>query len=544
MIFNLYFFKHFLKKLVILPVIFVIIFTLGSRCPKPDKDDDLFLLLLIFILYQLQPKACISNTSQAPVADPLFADQWHLLNTGINGGTAGEDIRVSPVISSGNRGENVQVVVVDDGVELNHEDIEYNVNQHFSVNYGGSNPEYAYHGTAVAGVIAASDTNGVGLHGVAPGSCLASYDLLNNYTFESEYDAMTRNIDLVDVMNNSWGPEDGLGNYVYSNPLWRESVEFGLANGRKKKGTVYVWAAGNGGRSSPASAVEIDNSNYDGYANFYGVMAICAVGNQGTRAFYSEKGANLWVCTPSLGDNGIGISTTDRTGSEGFNKDGTKDYTDISYTKRFGGTSSAAPVAAGAAALVLKANPMLTWRDVKIILAKSARMNDPSDADWAVNGAGYNINHKYGFGVVNAQAAVSLATGWANVGPFKTSGQYLQSVNAAIPDNDLAGVTGSIAVAGSGISKIEYVEITLYSNHTYAGDLNVTLTSPGGTSSVLAEKHSCGSSGCGSISDGWPFGSARHLDESADGTWSLKVADEALLNTGSFTSWSIRFYGR
>ena len=76
------------------------------------------------------------------------------------------------------------------------------------------------------------------------------------------------------------------------------------------------------------------------------------------------------------------------------------------------------------AALVRKANPALTWRDVKLVLAASARKNDASDAGWA-SGAfkygsttdRYNFNHKYGFGVVDAKAAVDLAASWTNLPP-------------------------------------------------------------------------------------------------------------------------------
>ncbi len=132
------------------------------------------------------------------------------------------------------------------------------------------------------------------------------------------------------------------------------------------------------------------------------MLAICAVGDDGVRAFYSERGANLWVCTPSQGRGGHAITTTDRTGTLGFNAGVAPDYANANYTNTFNGTSSAAPLAAGVIALVLEANPNLTWRDLRIVLAQSARKNHAADADWVVNGGGFNINHNYGFRVADA----------------------------------------------------------------------------------------------------------------------------------------------
>lgn len=67
-------------------------------------------------------------------------------------------------------------------------------------------------------------------------------------------------------------------------------------------------------------------------------------------------------------------------------------------TSNFGGTSAAAPLTAGVIALILEVNPTLGWRDVQGILISSAFKNSPTDDGWKSNGAGYHINHKFGFG--------------------------------------------------------------------------------------------------------------------------------------------------
>jgi len=300
----------------------------------------------------------------------------------------------------------------------------------------------------------------------------------------------------------------------------------------------------------------LDNSNYDGYANNRGVITVCAVGDNGKQAWYSEHGANLWVCAPSLGNNGHAITTTDRTGSLGYNPDPTitSDYPNTNYTNTFGGTSASVPMASGVVALMLQANPNLGWRDVRLILAQTARKNDPSDSDWTTtNGGMFHINHKYGFGVIDADAAVTAAMSWTNVGseqhPYTTP---LSSPGVPIPDNDPTGVSNIITVSGSNINSIEFIEVTFSaSDHTYFGDLEITLkNNTTNTVSILAETHACANADTGapiicqpSYKD-WVFGTARHLGEAADGNWTLTVKDLAARDTGTFQSWKLTFYGR
>jgi len=364
-----------------------------------------------------------------------------------------------------------------------------------------------------------------------------SYNLLENQTVGNEADAMTRNAAAVFVSNNSWGATDN-GRWAASAATWRSAIDTGTSTGRNGLGTIYTWAGGNGGNNN------VDNSNYDGQANYHGVLAICAVGDDGVRAFYSERGANLWVCTPSEGRGGHAITTTDRTGASGYNAGGAPDYANANYTNTFNGTSSAAPLAAGVIALVLEANPNLTFRDLRLVLAQSARKNHPADSDWSVNAGGFNINHNYGFGVADANAAVTLAKTWVNVGPQVVFSTLTTTVNAAIPDNNPTGVSNTINVAGSGITKIEFVEIVFNGTHTYVGDLDIRLTAPSGTVSRLSEQHLCATS-CGTIpGNSWRFGSARHLGEAANGNWTLAVKDLFVGDLGTFTSWRITFYGR
>ncbi len=124
-----------------------------------------------------------------------------------------------------------------------------------------------------------------------------------------------------------------------------------------------------------------------------------------------------------------GLVTTDRSLDNGYNTSGTD--TDIfgqtladtnttpgfntNFTSTFGGTSAAAATVSGIIAMMLQANPNLTYRDVQHILVQAARQNDFASEDWATNGGGHAVHHDYGFGVVDARKAVELASTWKAV---------------------------------------------------------------------------------------------------------------------------------
>ncbi len=490
------------------------------------------------------------------ISDPLFGNQWHLSNTGQGGGIPGEDTRVVGAWNQGISGRGVVVAIVDDGLEVTHEDLNPNILSGQSFNYltnstdpsprtnglcGGAGGNAECHGTSVAGVVAAF-ANQQGGRGAAPYASLVGYNLLANGVFSPdsvEADAMLRNAPVVWVSNNSWGaPDDGI--LHPSGPLWKAAVLNGVATGRNGRGTVYVWAGGNGGRRRN------DNSNYEGYANFRGVMAVCAVDAAGKQPPYSDPGANLWVCAPSSAGGGSlpSILTTDRSSGEGYNRGGGgTEVDDANYTATFGGTSSATALASGIVALVLEANPALGWRDVRQIVAETARRNDPGDADWATNGAGFGINHKYGFGVLDAEAAVSRARSWAPLGPqrsFTVSG----TVNQPLADS--GSLILSTTVAGSGIRRLEWVELEFTASHQNDGDLELVLRNEtSGTASVLAEPRTCPGSGvdlCGDY-NAWVFGSGRYLGEPADGTWALSIRDARPGNAGTIVGWKLTLYG-
>ncbi|MCY4505372.1 MAG: S8 family serine peptidase, partial [Acidobacteria bacterium] len=279
-------------------------------------------------------------------SDPLFGCQWNLANTGQLDGAAGEDINIAGAWAT-TMGAGITVAVVDDGVHLAHEDLVDNAAPAGSHDYtgGGVFQRGDTHGTAVAGVVAARD-NTLGVRGVAPRATIRGLNYILAPTDANAAHAAAHMMETVAVNTNSWG--QGVG-FRPSPTIWRMAIERGVSEGYGGKGVFYVWSAGNG-------ALAGDNVNYDGIANFHAVTAVCAVNHLGTRSFYSETGATLWVCAPS---NDVGGPITTTTG--------------FRYTDRFGGTSAAAPAVAGGAALGGAAHPGPARRAGEGSLARGGR---------------------------------------------------------------------------------------------------------------------------------------------------------------------------
>jgi subtilisin-like proprotein convertase family protein len=210
--------------------------------------------------------------------------------------------------------------------------------------------------------------------------------------------------------------------------------------------------------------------------------------------------------------------------------------------------------------LMLSANVDLSARDVRLILAQSARRNDPLDPDWEEGAAGgFAFNPNYGFGAVDADRAVELARTWDTVGTESglmsctTSRQTTGSNSAplAIPDAQADGLRQVMRIEPScPIRRIEFVELRLAIDHQYSGDLDIDLASPSGTRSLLARARDCGTQGsgrtedCGQYNDAWPITTVRHLNEPATGDWHLVISDRVAGKIGNLKHWTLKVWGR
>ncbi|MDC0851427.1 S8 family serine peptidase, partial [Euryarchaeota archaeon] len=464
--------------------------------------------------------------------DSLYGNQWHLDNTAQYGGTSGEDANITGVWDYYN-GSGVVISIIDDGLQSNHPDLSSNFNLSLSWNWcldlndpspWGDNA----HGTAAAGVAAAAGNNEIDVMGAAFGATLSGQLLIAcSSTDAMEASALSYYNNVIDIYSNSWGPIDDGETLSAPGALTLSALEDDMLNGRGGLGNIIVWAAGNG-------LAYNDNSNYDGYANSRYTIAVTAIDHNGIQSWYAEPGANILVAAHSSGGSpNVGITTTDITGSAGYNNSVYGNTTDT-----FGGTSSATPLVSGIIALMLEANENLTWRDVQHIIVNSARKNDPSDSSWGVNGVGYDVSHKYGFGVIDAGATVALAENWTSVDDEATAlyGPYNPSV--AIPDNSSSWTEFSTYVS-AGI-QVETTEVTVDIEHFWRGDLDIVLVSPSGTESWLAEGSITNS---GQNFENWTFSTVHNWGEQSTGTWTLKVRDTDGGFTGTLNSWSLNIFG-
>ena len=452
--------------------------------------------------------------------DSLYGQQWHLNNTGQGGGAAGADANLQAAwdLDAGDGrvdGSGVTIGVVDDGVYGTHPDLSPNFDAASSYDFVGRDPNPAGggHGTNVAGVAAARGDNAVGVTGAAFDARLAGLRLLGANSDSNEAAALSYADQTIDVYNNSWGPFDDGRRFEAPGPLTAAAIERTATDGRDGLGGVIVWAGGNGGSG--------DDSNRDGYANSRHTIAVGAVSNYGTQSSYSEDGANLLVVAPSSGGS-LGVTTTSSTSG---------------YTSNFGGTSSASPLAAGVVALVLEANPSLTYRDVEHILVQTSTKGTPGTGDWTLNDAGLAVSDGMGFGRVDAAAAVSAALAWTPVADEVGIALPVESVNAAIPDDDAAGITRTFDLP-AGVS-LEHLALTVNLAHSYRGDLEVFVTSPAGTVSKLLNVN--GDSNNDLVN--WTFTTARHWGEDTGGTWSLRIADRFSTDAGTWQDFSVEAFG-
>jgi len=483
------------------------------------------------------------------------------------------------------------------------------------------------HGTAVAGIIASVGWNGIGGRGVAPSARLKSFNYLSS-DFATQEEVWLTRPELADVQvsNNSWG---SFANYLPTAVSENDVAawERALSATRGGLGTIYVKAAGNGfstWNSNVRGAGQVDICNaglratgvgcaqsiWEQSNGYFNVMVIAAVNAAGRRSNYSTPGASTWVsglggeygweratlatqvtaaqlATRAAVNFDPAIVTTDLSGcARGYNtnpvipalrwgdfnlnrleSDQSAIDNTCNYAGTMNGTSAASPTVSGVVALLLQANPKLSFRDIKYILATTARQVDPnqaavSDANgtvlapgWTVNAAGRRFSNWYGFGLVDATLAVNRAINFKSLPALLDSGWRRAALAAPVAIGNAAAPARATVRIANNVRNIEAVQIGLRTDYAHNGTwtaaggavptpLRVTLRSPGGTVAYVLPAHAAYGGNVLTI----PFAAVNtFLDEAGDGDWTVEVADvdraAGVASAGNLTSFKIRVLG-
>ncbi|WP_444918127.1 S8 family serine peptidase [Microbulbifer sp. JMSA003] len=541
---------------------------------------------------------------------------------------AGEDMNVAASYAQGVTGTGVTAVVVDSGLEIRHEDLIDNVLVNRSLNLSElasdrtdptSLSNSGDHGTSVAGLIAAKGWNNIGTRGVAPDTGLIGMNYLGDETIE-QTELLIHGFpgsgistdEEISAFNRSYGITwPGSIGYSYLDEAIESYPNLVLRNG---KGALNIKSNGNGfeGGSRDGYLCEVNgavalgltchNAAFESSQAHPYYLGIAAVNANGKHTSYSTAGASTMVSAPAgeYGRWAPAMVTTDQmtcingySGFNGgtisawgevygldfvtsqfpFNYPGHPENTSCNYTSTFNGTSSAAPNTSGVVSLILSANPDLTWRDVRHILASTSTLIDPDNEaveitigedsfiahdGWVENAAGYQFNNLYGFGRVDAGAAVNMAlnysedlgeqviTEWQGLG--STAGEA--ALEETIPDNSANGVSLQIEVAEDITIEAMQFEFDIRNDDmgyllnetslsSAGNDLALEVISPSGTRSVLLSSKQALLNPSWSSADGFSMGyilngavflSNAFYGENAKGTWTFKALDTGETN--------------
>ncbi|XP_076642516.1 neuroendocrine convertase 1 [Halictus rubicundus] len=470
--------------------------------------------------------------------DELWGQEWYLQDTRSNKALPKLDLNVLPLYRLGVTGRGVRIAVLDDGLEYTHDDLKNNYDPEISydVNEGDDDPLPRYelsgmngHGTRCAGEIAMEANNrkcGVGVAFEASVGGIKLLDGLVNDRVEGE--ALGFKPEAVDIYTASWGPADDGRSLEAPGRLAAEALERGIAMGREGRGSIYVWASGNGGSKS-------DDCGCDGYVGSIYTVAVGSASQTGRFPWYGESCPATMATTYSSGAyHDQMIATTDLRNT---------------CTTRHTGTSASAPLAAGILALALQVNKDLTWRDVQHLIIWTSEYSPlRENPGWFRNSAGFWFNSRFGFGLMNAFALVAASSNWTTV-PEKTIckvdvGRIIDKRLAYGNSRRLRFEAGDECRSSrNGIAFLEHAEIEVSLEYSLRGALQMQLTAPSGTTVQLLKPRKLDDSSAGFKR--WKFMSVATWGEDPNGSWLLDIVDEIgpKENNGTMGSFLLVLHG-
>ncbi|MEU2910868.1 S8 family serine peptidase [Streptomyces massasporeus] len=361
----------------------------------------------------------------------------------------------------------------------------------------------SWHGTHVAGTIAAATNNGKGVAGIAHGAKISPVrvlgkcggydsDIIDAITWASggTVSGVPANTNVAKVINMSLGGGGACSSATQS-----------AINGAVNRGTSVVVAAGN----------ENQNVSNASPANCNNVIAVAATNRAGSRASYSNYGSLVDIAAP-----GGETRTSTANGILSTLNSGTKTPSSENYAY-YQGTSMATPHVAGLAALMKSANSALTPAQIESAIKANAR---------ALPGT---CSGGCGAGLADAARTVQAVKGGTSTGTTFSS-----TTAVAIPDNG-AAIESPISVTGRSGNAPSALQVGVDITHTYRGDLVIDLVAPDGSTYRLK---SAASDSADNVNTTYTVNAS---GEAANGTWKLRVQDTAAQDTGTLNGWKLTF---
>lgn len=510
-----------------------------------------------------------------------YVGQWYLVNDApkhVYDDTNGKfDINVKPLWNQNITGKGIVIGIVDDFIQGDHPDLAPNYREDLSkifyenlkisdikksstihYDYPYNRYDYAYryaHGTAVAGIAAASGGNGIGITGVAPHAGLAG---LSSGFSEKTIDA-TWHLAGIDKTTGKYVSEPSIHikNHSYKNRN-DLSKAIGLTS---KNNVIHVVAAGNK-RSDNFGSLEKQGPSHS--------IMVSAMNAAGNYTGYSNYGANVFVTAPGGEGGGFTISskvtnqllgifrmpTTDLSWvSAGYNKGKPEivrrlgplelsrhDLSSPDYTAYFAGTSGVAPIVSGTLALAKEINPLLDHRMAKHCLVKSSRIVDRDDKSymggWMKNAAGIYFNNNYGFGLIDATALGDVVQETAYVTADRESIAFnMRNIRSSTALSQTFQFADSIDFP---VEQLSFGVDLFFQDQKSFDDLQIDIISPQGTrSKILTPPPYCllkskvdifydslpKSNKCFALYKSQPFTTNTFWGENAHGEWTLSLQD-------------------
>lgn len=498
---------------------------LGEKLTKADVAD-------VVAEYQADPQVAyvVPDRLNKPLATPNdteYSKQWDLFEA-----TAGMNVPGAWDVTTGS---GVTVAVIDTGY-VTHSDLGANIVGGYDFisdtavsndgNGRDSNPAdtgdwttdgqcasdwtattSSWHGTHVAGTIAAVTNNSKGVAGIAYGAKVSPLrvlgqcggydsDIIDAITWASggTVSGVPANTNVAKVINMSLGGSGACSSATQS-----------AINAAVNRGTSVVVAAGN----------ENQNASNSSPANCNNVISVAALGRSGSKAYYSNFGSSVDIAAPggeTRTTTANGILSTLNTGTQGPSSE-TYEY--------YQGTSMAAPHIAGLAALMKSANASLTPAQIE----SAIRTNSRALPGTCSGGCGAGLAD-----AAKTVQAVSGSSGGSTGGTTFTSTSVI-----SIPDNGSA-IESSIAVSGRSGNAPSALQVGVDITHTYRGDLVIDLVAPDGSTYRL--KSASSSDSADNVNTTYTVNAS---GETANGTWKLRVQDTASQDTGKLNSWKLTF---